>query len=815
MESLVQDVRYGLRILMAKPGFSLVAVLALALGIGANTAIFSVINGVLLRPLEYKDPDRLVRLAERTPQFDRGSVAYLNFKDWHDQNRSFEKMAAFRYTQFNLTGGDSPERVDGSLVSSELLTVLGIKPALGRDFQPEDDRVGAPLVVMISNALWQRRFGKDPAIVGKTISLNDDGYVVIGVLPSDFHFRYDSDVYVPISAKKEMWLDSRAMHPGIRVVGRLANGVTIAQAQADIDSIAARAGELYPETNKGHSATFIRLYDDIVGDAKSPLLILVAAVGAVLLIACANVANLMLSRAASRQKEIAVRSALGASRLRIARLLIVESLLLAVIGGGLGLLIAFLGTGSAIKALPDVLPRTAEIKIDLTVLLFTFGAAVLTGLAFGLAPALMSSKPVLNETLKEGGRSGTGARQRVRSVLVVGEVAVALLLLIGAGLLIRSFVLLTKVNPGFDSNNVLSMQLSLSPVAYSEPAKMRNFYKELLERARALPGLRAACATSLVPLDGNDDESQFYVSGRPIPPLNELPYAMTYITTPGYLETMRVPLLNGRFFEDGRDTEKTPMVTVIDENMRRDYFPDEDPIGRFITLQGGKDISIQMQIIGVVGHVKQENLNTPNGSAVKTQLYIDFAQIPDQFMALLGSGMNILVRADRDPLGQVPALRETLRSIDPNLPVANAQGMDRIVRGSISQRWFVLILLGTFSALALILAAIGIYGVISYSVTQRTREIGVRMALGASRGQVMAMVVGEGAKLALAGIAIGGAAAAVMTRFGEAFLYGIGPRDPLTFAAISIFIALIALLASYIPARRATNVDPTSALRYE
>jgi putative ABC transport system permease protein len=815
MESFVQDIRYGLRMLIAKPGFTIIAVLALALGIGANTAIFSIINGVLLKPLHYREPDRLVRIAEKTPQFEQGSVAYPNFKDWRDQSRSFEKMAAYRYSQFNLTGGQFPERVDGRLASADLLSVLGVAPALGRDFLPDDDRTGAGLVAIISNALWQRRFGGDPSIIGKTISLSDDSYTVIGILPADFHFYYDADVYVPISAKKEMWFDSRAMHPGIRVVARLGPGVTMAQAEADTESISYRMGELYPDTNKGHSAKFTRLYDDIVGDAKSPLLILIAAVGAVLLIACANVANLMLARATSRQKEIAVRSALGASRFRIARLLIVESVLLGIVGGGIGLLLAFFGTGAALKALPDVLPRTSDIRIDINVLVFTLGTAILTGVIFGLAPALMASTPDLNETLKEGGRSGTSGKQRVRSVLVVGEIAVALLLLIGAGLLIRSFALLTRVNPGFDPRNVLSMGLSLSSVAYGDPAKMRGFYKELLERTRGIPGVQAASATALVPLGGDDDESPFYINGKPIPPLNELPMAMTYITTPGYLEALRIPLLKGRYFEDGRDTEKTPMVAVIDENMERDYFQGEEPVGKFITLQGGKDISLQMQIVGVAGHVKQENLDTPGGSAIKTQLYIDFAQVPDQFIGLLGSGMDLLVRTDRDPLGHVSAIREQLRTIDPNMPIANARSMEEIVRNSISQRWFILILLGTFSGLALILASIGIYGVISYSVAQRTREIGVRMALGASRNQVMAMVIAEGAKLALIGIVLGGTAAAVVTRFGAVFLYGISPTDPLTFFGISIILTGVALLASYIPARRAMKVDPMPALRYE
>ena len=541
------------------------------------------------------------------------------------------------------------------------------------------------------------------------------------------------------------------------------------------------------------------------------LLLLLAAVAFVLLIACANVANLMLARAAARQREIAIRLALGASRFRIARLLITESVLLALLGGGLGLLMAFWGTGLGLKALPDILPRAGEIKTDASVMLFTLSASILTGIIFGLAPALQASRPDLNETLKEGGRSATGGKQSVRHALVVGEVALALVLLVGAGLLIRSFISVSRVNPGFDPRNVLSLQLSLSPAAYSDASKIRNFYREFLERTRRLPGVQAAGATDLLPLGGNDDELFFYISGRPVPPPSELPLTMSYMTTTGYLEAMRIPLRKGRYFEE-RDDEKSARVAVIDENMFRQYFPGEDPIGKYITIHPSPEITIEMQIVGVVGHVKQQNLDTDSGSNVQTQLYVPFAQIPDKWV---GGGMNVLVRTDSDPSGYVSAVRRQLGEMDPNLPVYNVRTMEDVVREVVSNRRFVVILLGLFSLLALVLASIGIYGVMSYAVAQRTHEIGIRMALGAGRRQVLAMVLGHGAKLALMGVGLGAVGAMVLTRFMSAFLFGVSPNDPLTFVGISLFLSCVALVACYIPARRATKVDPMVALRYE
>jgi putative ABC transport system permease protein len=538
---------------------------------------------------------------------------------------------------------------------------------------------------------------------------------------------------------------------------------------------------------------------------------LLGAVSFVLLIACANVANLMLVRAAGRQKEVAIRSALGASRLRVVRLLITESVMLSLAGGALGLLTAYWGTGFALKALPSALPRSNDIKVDATVLLFTLAVSILTGLVFGLAPALGSSRPDLNETLKEGGRSGSSGRQSIRNVLVVAEIAISLVLLVGAGLLVRSFIALNHVNAGFDDQNLLTFDISLSTKEYSDASKIRRFFKEFLEKIQALPGVQNTATTQLLPLDGNDNERQFYVSGRPKPGLSELPLAMNYDVSPGYLKAMRIPLLRGRFFEDS-DSLDSGLVTVIDDNMAKQYFPGEDPIGRHITLQNKPERAIEFQIVGVVGHVKQTNLDTADGALVNTQFYFLSAQIPDEYIY---PGFTLVVRGAGDPLGYLPAIRQALVGMGGGATMSRPMTMEQVRGELISDRRFTLILVGLFSGLALILASIGIYGVISYSVEQRTREIGIRIALGAGRGQVVRMVVGGGAKLALIGIIIGAASALVLTQFIRSFLFGVGPSDPLTFSGISLVLAFVAILASYVPARRAMKVDPNSALRYE
>ncbi|HZS46475.1 MAG TPA: ABC transporter permease [Blastocatellia bacterium] len=817
MEAFRQDIRYGFRMLMAKPSFTIIAILALALGIGVNSAIFSVVNGVLLKPLGYKQPDKLVRIWEKWGGFDQGSISYPNFQDWRDRNKSFESIAAYRWTDFNLTGIDQPERLSGREVSADFLTVLGINPEVGHNFTHDEDRDGASPVAMISDSLWKSRFSGDRSVIGKTISLDDKLYQIVGVLPADFpFFSSKADVLVPIAATKARALKERSWHPGTQAIARLKPGMTLEQARADITSIANALGQEYPNTNKEHSVTLNSLYDATVSDVRKGLYMLLAAVLLVLLIACANVANLMLARASVRQKEIAIRTALGASRTRIMRLLITESVMLALTGGVLGLVAAYWGTGLALKALPDVLPRVNDITVDSNVLLFTLAVSIVTGVIFGLAPALQASNPNLNETLKEGGRSGTG-RQTLRSTLVVAEIAISLVLLVGAGLLIRSFVALNRVNPGFDDQNILTFDISLSSKEFAnadekpDAPKIRRFFKQFTEKVDALPGIEAAAPTELVPLAGSDDEEQFFVTGRPKPSPSELPLAMTYIVDSGYQKTMRVPLLKGRFFTDS-DTQTSGLVMVIDEVMAKRYFANEDPVGQHINLPVEANTAFEFQVIGVVGHVKQQNLDTADGAIVGPQMYISFNQVPDEF---IGNGIAFVARTNAQPASFVPAIRETLRSVGGTATLSNAKTMEEIKSDQLSNRRFALILIGFFSALALILASIGIYGVISYSVAQRTREIGIRMAVGASQRQVLAMVVGNAIKLALIGIAVGAAGAFGLTRFISFILYGVSPSDPLTFTGISIVLALVAIVASYVPARRAMKVDPNTALRYE
>src|SRR5215831_16710525 len=695
MEAFRQDISYGWRMLLARPGFTIIAVVALALGIGVNSAVFTVVNGVLLRPMAYKQPDQLVRIWEKWGGFDQGSVSYPNFKDWRERNTSFESLAASRWQGFNLTGGDQPERITGRRVSSQMLSVLGVAPAIGRDFAADEDREGAGRVAIISDSLWRRRLGADPSAVGKTLTLDDEPYQVIGVLPANFHYFPNADILTTMEGRKGQWLAERSWHPGIQVVARLKPGVNIAQARADMTSIAGALGQEYPATNKEHWITVMSLYEATVADVRKLLLMLLGAVSFVLLIACANVANLMLVRASGRQKEVAIRSALGASRKRVVRLLITESVMLSLAGGALGLVTAYWGTGLALKALPSALPRSDDIKVDATVLLFTLAVLNLTGLLFGLAPAVGSSRPDLNETLKEGGRSGSSGRQSIRNVLVVAEIAISLVLLVGAGLLVRSFIALNHVNAGFDDRNLLTFDISLSTKEYSDASKTRRFFKEFLEKIQALPGVQDAATTQLLPLDGNDNERQFYVSGRPKPGTSELPLAMEYIVSPGYLKAMRIPLLRGRFFEES-DARESEMVTVVDENMARQYFPGEDPIGRHITVQDTPNKALEFQIVGVVGHVKQTNLDTAEGALVSTQFYFASAQIPDEHIY---SGFTVVVRTDGDPTTHLPRIREVLGEMSGGAALSRAKTMEEVRGELIADRRFTLILVGVFSGL--------------------------------------------------------------------------------------------------------------------
>ncbi|HSB12527.1 MAG TPA: ABC transporter permease [Blastocatellia bacterium] len=815
MESLVQDIKYGVRVLLQNPGLTIVAMLALTLGIGANTAIFSVVNTVLLKPLPYPQPDRLVRVHEKSPQFDTMSIAYPNFLDWQKLSQSFEGLAAFRNDGFNITGSGTPERVQGRVVSASFFSTLGVSPAMGRDFVAEDDRPGAAPTVIIGNALWQRNFGRDSEIVGKPLKVNGKDHTIIGVMPATFRFYSASDLFVPIGLADDMTMRDREVHPGIKGVARLKPGVSIEQAQAEMDGIAGALSDQYPASNKNYGVALFSMYEDVVGDIRPALLIMLGAVCFVLLIACANVANLLLARAAARQREIAIRTALGASRVRIVRQLLTESVLLAVAGGAFGLLLASWGTGALISAIPDTIPRAEDIGVDRGVLAFTFAVSLITGIVFGLVPALQASNPDLNEALKEGGRGSTAGRHRVRGVLVAAEVALALVLLVGAGLMIRSIVLLKQVAPGLDPHNVLLMDIPLASAKYEEPAAIRTFFRQLIERAESAPLVQAAAIANDLPLNDSDSELPFWTGNRPRPAPEDMSWALIYPSTAGYLKAMGTPLLRGRFLTD-QDNETSSKVVVVDEALARGLFPDEDAVGKLLTIQGfGNVADMPCQIVGVVGHVKHWGLDADPKQRIQYQLYMPMMQLPDPYLVLMAQFSTLVARTSTEPLSLAAAVKDQVQAIDRDQPVNNIRTMDQAISTTMSQRRFSLLLLGIFAGVALVLAAVGIYGVISYSVTQRTHEIGIRLALGSPTTGVLGMIVRQGMRLVGIGLAVGVISALLLTRLMSSLLYGVSSTDPLTYCAIALVLAAVALGACLVPARRAMKVDPIVALRYE
>jgi putative ABC transport system permease protein len=805
---LWQDLRYGLRMLLKNPGFTIVAVVALALGIGANSAIFSVVNTVLLRPLPYKEPERLVMVWEDDTKhgYPRDTPAAANYIDWRDQNQVFESMAAIADLSFNLTGVGEPERIDGKRVSANLFPLLGVEPQLGRTFSPEENRPGANRVVVMSHGLWQRRFGSDPKIIGQSLNLNGESYTVVGVMPPTFQFpSRDDQLWVPIAFDSKEAANRRRHY--LQVIARMKPGITLQRSQAEMKAIAARLQQQYPDDNTDLGAAVTPLHEHVAGDIKPALLVLLGAVGFVLLVACANVANLLLARAAGRQKEIAVRIALGASRLRLIRQFLTESILLAALGGGVGLLLSVWGVNLLKAFIPENISQAKAITIDAKVLVFTLLVSLLTGLIFGLAPATQASNFNLNETLKEGGRdSAAGSRgNRIRGMLVIAEVAVSLILLIGAGLLINSFLRLRSVDPGFRSDNLLTMKIALAKQKYPDQTQRSAFYTELLRRVEALPGVRAAAVTNWIPLVRQGDSVGVTIEGRPAPEPGKMPIVVTRIISPHYFSTMGIQLLQGRGFDAQQDRADSAGVAVISETMARRFWPGEDPLGKRITPGTPESPDDWLTIIGVVKDVRQFELNADP----KPQMYLTYTQ------AGFFEPRDLVVSTGVEPLSLATTVRRTVWEIDKDQPVSNISTMEDVLSESIARQRFSMLLLGIFAALALVLAAVGIYGVMSYSVAQRTREFGIRIALGAQGSDVLKLAVGGGLKLVLVGVLIGLAAAFILTRVMSSLLFGVSATDPTTFITISLVLISVSVLASYIPARRATKVDPMIALRYE
>jgi putative ABC transport system permease protein len=812
MNTFLQDIRFGVRMLWKSPGFTLVTILALALGIGANSAIFSVVNGVLLRPLPYATADRLVFLSEWSRQVPNMSVSYPNYQDWRDQNTVFEQLAAFRSAGYTLTGAGEPEQLAAREVSASFFPALGVAPVVGRNFTADEDKPGAQRTAVISYGFWQRRFGGNPGIVGQPVTLNNESYTVVGVLPQTFEWQAQVDLFAPLGLRADRMQD-RDSHPGIYLIGVLKPGVTVEQARAEMDTITARLAAQYPKTNEGNRYTLNTLQNRATEDIRAALYVLLAAVGFVLLIACANVANLLLARATTRAKEIAIRTALGAGRWRIVRQLLTESVLLSMVGGALGLLFAMWGVDALLAVLPEDVPRllVMNIGLDARVLLFTVAVSVLTGLLFGLAPAIQVSKANLNESLKEGGRSATGGAHRnwVRSVLVVSEVALSLLLLVGAGLLMKSFLNLQRADIGFNPEGVLTLRVPLPEARYKENAQVENFYRALLQRVQNLPGVQSASLTRGLPMNGGI-ESGVSVEGQEPTDRKDTVVAVNLTCSPDYFRTMEIPLVKGRYFTEQDRTDAQP-VAIIDEMMAARFFANADPLGKRIKLGGAESPFPWMQIVGVVKHVKHYGPDEEG----RVEIYRPYFQLPNVPDAQFNRGMMLVARTSGEPTALAGAIRNAVREIDKDQPVSEVQPMTRIVSAAVASQKFATWLLAVFAATALALAALGLYGVMAYSVTQRTHEIGVRMALGAARRDVLRLIVGQGMRLTLAGVGIGLVGAFLITRVMKSLLYGVNAADPITYGGVALLLALVALVACLIPARRATKVDPMVALRYE
>jgi putative ABC transport system permease protein len=798
MDGLWQDLRYGFRILLKHRGFTAIAVFTLALGIGATTSIFTIVDAVVLRPLPFEEPERVLRMWGKFSQGDRASTSPPDFLDYRARNSTFEEFAAMRPSSYNLTGDAEPERVIAAQVTTNFFRALGVRPVQGRDFSPEEEQPGLNQVAIISEALWRRRFGGELPIVGKALTLDGQKYSIVGVAPSATRVLDETDIWAPLTFDSPD-MKIRRFH-FLRAFGRLKPGITLQQAQADVDGVAIGLEKQYPESNTTWRLRLVPLPEEMLGDIRTPLYVLLGAVAFVLLIACANVANLLLARAAGRHKEIAIRSAMGAGPARLIRQLLTESIVLSIAGGGLGLLVAVWGTNLLVRMAPDTIARASEVGVDTRVLGFTSLVSVLCGVVFGIVPALQTSNPDLNESLKEGGK-GTAAgigRNRTHGILVVAEIALALVLLVGAGLLIQSFRRLQDVDPGFNPTNILTLRLFLPESKYGEPGSARAFVDQVLERVAALPGVKAAGTTTYLPMRGGGD-TYFKIEGRPFSGQNQQVTALNPAISHDFLNAMGIPLVKGRPFTD-QETKEPAKTVIINEAFAGSYFPDEDPLGKRLMIDMGE--SATCEIIGVTRDIKQFSLQSES--------------TPTMYLPSIEVGRpTLVVRTSGDPLALTAAVRAAVQTVDKDQPVANVASMEQILSSSVGEPRFRTLLLSVFAGLALVLAGVGIYGVMSYNVARRTHEIGIRMALGARPGDTIRLVVAQGLTLALVGTAVGLAGAFGLTRLLSSLLFGVSATDPLTFVAISSLLLGVAAVACYIPARRAARVDPMIALRCE
>jgi putative ABC transport system permease protein len=817
LDSLIPDIRFGLRMLGKNPGFTVIAILTLALGIGANTAIYSVIDGVLLNPIPYPQPNRIVSVYTTWPSYEHAAFSYPNFLDLQRETGTLSGLASWRVDSFTLSGTAEPEEIRGKMTTGNFFSLLGVRPILGRVFRGDDDRLGATPVAILGDGLWKRRFGSDREIIGKTIVLSGQDYTVIGVVPSDVHFlrfqdSFFDDVFLPLGRWDNPLIRDRRFSLGLRTVGRLGAGVDLSHARAEMREIGKNLDAAYPGENNGMGLGIIPFKDELIGPIRTTLLLLWGAVGLVLLIACANVGSLLLVHSATRRREFTIRAALGASRGRLTRQVLIESTLLAVIGGTLGILLASWGTGAVLHLFPGSLPPVAHVETNFRVLLFALGLCVATGMLFGTLPAFKVSKYQLNEELKEGGRGASGPHHRAQGVFIVTETSLALVLLVAAGLLIRSLTNVWAVNPGFNSERLLAFSVAFSPGKLSSPERAHTVLRELNERMAVVPGVEAAGLNlGDLPLEG-DSEFPFWPDEKPKPAeWRNWPLALGYTVSPDYFKTMGIPLIRGRVFSE-QDGAASPSVAVIDEDTAKGIFPGADPIGKRIDVGLGM---APVEVIGVVGHVKHFGLDTDAGAPVHYEIYSPYLQLSGPLLPIAAGSTWALVRTGSPPTAILEALRRELGALDSGAAVYDMRSMNAIVEESLAGRTFSMVLLAIFAGIAVLLAAIGIYGVVSYLVVQRTHEIGIRMALGARPGDVLGMVLWQGGQMAVAGIVLGLVASFGVTRLMATMLFGVSATDPVTFAGVAVMLLAIALAACCIPALRAMRVDPMVALRYE